>query len=326
MNVFSADQPVLLLSMNKSAILLPNWIGDMLLALSLVMKMPEERRAGTTLLVPRHMAELVEVLSGMPHITYARRTVEERKATISAVRQRMFDSIFLLPYSFSSALFAYRTGIPRRRGLSREMRGFLLTERLPGNLRDRNCHITREYAAILDVPFAEPELWQGSPVVSDHAYRGSVVFCPGAEYGPAKKWMYFADLARLLEGERIVILGTASDRQAAADVVQAVPDRVTDLTGKTTLPEAASIMSGARLVVSNDSGLMHLAGFLGTPVAGIFGSTSPVWTRPNGSKTSVLFSNEPCAPCFRRTCRYGHYRCLHDIGPLDVVKAMKTLC
>ncbi len=314
------------MSMNKSAILLPNWIGDMLLALSLVMKMPEEKRVSTTLLVPRHMADLVKVLSGMQQITYARRTAGERKSTIAAVRQKAFDSVYLLPYSFSSALFAYRTGIARRRGLSREMRGLLLTERLPGNLRDKSRHITREYAAILNVPFTEPELWQGVPVAPDPEYRNCVVFCPGAEYGPAKKWMGFAGLARLLDGERIVVLGTESDRQAARDVVHAVPDRALDLTGKTTLPEAAAIMSAARLVVSNDSGLMHLAGYLGRPVAGIFGSTSPVWTRPIGAKTSVLFSKEPCAPCFQRTCRYGHYRCLHETGPHDVIQAMQTLC
>jgi heptosyltransferase-2 len=159
-------------------------------------------------------------------------------------------------------------------------------------------------------------------MAKEPAYEGCVVFCPGAKFGPAKRWPHFRELALMLEHERIVVLGTAEDRDTADEIVRAAGDRVTDLTGKTSLTEAAAIMAGARAVVSNDSGLMHLAGFIGVPVIGIFGSTSPVWTRPLGCKTVVLASGEECSPCFRRTCRYGHYRCQEGIRPETVAAAL----
>lgn len=311
--------------MEPSVILMPNWIGDMLLALSVVLRMPENRLAATTLLIPEHMTGLARLLCDLPQLTYARSSPDDRRRTLSGVRQGGFASIYLLPYSFSSAWMAMRSGIPRRRGLSRDMRGFLLTDPLPGKLRDRMHHIVREYAMILDLPYTSPASWKGIETESNTAYAGAVVFCPGAKYGPSKKWGHFPELARLLGNEKIVVLGTTDDRDAAAEIVQNAGNRVTDLTGKTSLTAAASVMAGASVVVSNDSGLMHLAGFLGVPVVGLFGSTSPVWTRPLGKRTAVLQSEEPCVPCFRRTCRYGHYRCLEGITPVDVEKEISLM-
>ncbi len=304
--------------MSHTAILLPNWIGDLLLALSVVDTLPAERRARTTLLVPKKMGGLVGLLSNLPQIPYDRADNVEVQRTLAAVRGGGFGAIHLLPYSFSSAWFAFRTAIPVRRGLSLEMRGLLLTERLPGSLRDKSCHITREYAEILQVPYREPEAWQGKEIVADESRRGCVVYCPGAAYGPAKRWPHFPELARMQAGQRIVVLGAASDSEAAREITEAAPGRVEVLTGKTSLAEAAAIMAGASAVVSNDSGLMHLAGYLGTPVVGIFGSTSPVWTRPLGQKSVIMQSTEPCAPCFERTCQYGHYRCLSSISARSV--------
>lgn len=311
--------------MSRSAILLPNWIGDLLMALSVVESLPPERRSRTTLLVPKNMGGLVETLSDLPWIPYNRRDRNEVSQTVRNVSAQGFSAIYLLPYSFSSAWFAWRTGIPARRGLSRELRRFLLTEPLPWSLRDKSRHITREYAEILQAPYHAPEEWGGAAVEADERYAGSVVYCPGAAYGPAKRWPHFAELARLQEGYRIVVLGAGADSEAAAQIAQVAPGRVTDLTGKTSLKEAASIMAAARAVVSNDSGLMHLAGYLGTPVAGIFGSTSQIWTRPLGRRSRALTSREPCSPCYRRTCKFGHYRCLENITAADVAAEVERL-
>jgi heptosyltransferase II len=312
--------------MKRSLVLLPNWIGDMLLALSIIMKLPESRRSDMTLLVPKSMTGLVKLLTGMPQIEYARADESEKKRTLSAVRAGSFNTIYLLPYSFSSALFAMRTGIPVRRGLAREMRGFLLTQRLSGRLRDKTQHITREYAEILDTSFSSPEAWNGVMVTPDKRYAGSVVYCPGAAFGPAKKWRHFPELAAMQGNYHIVVLGTNDDGESAREIVSKAPGRVTDLTGKTTLTEAAAIMVAARAVVSNDSGLMHLAGYLCVPVVGLFGSTSPAWTRPLGKKSITIQSTEFCAPCFRHTCRYNHYRCLENITPKEVLKELEKIC
>ncbi|TLU88233.1 MAG: lipopolysaccharide heptosyltransferase II [Chlorobium sp.] len=312
--------------MNSSVVLMPNWIGDMLLALSIVERLPERRRLKTTLLVPGQMSGLVSLLSDLPRIEFARADADEMKRTVQGVRSRGFDTMYLLPFSFSSAWFGMKTGVPVRRGLSLEMRRFLLTEPLSGNLRDKSSHITHEYAKILDTPYSPPEEWIGKTVMPDRSHAGSIVFCPGAIYGPAKKWRHFPELALLKERDKIVILGKPEDRESAMEIVRMAPGRITDLTGKTSLTEAASIMAGARAVVSNDSGLMHLAAFIGTPVIGLFGSTSPIWTRPLGKRSIAMNFPEPCAPCFDRKCRYGHYRCLENITPNIVAEAMEKLC
>lgn len=311
--------------MNPSIVLLPNWIGDMLLALSIVTRLPETRRSNTTLLVPEQMSGLVRMLCDLPLIEFARNDTNERKSTVTAVRSGNFHTIYLLPFSFSSAWFALKSGVPVRRGLSREMRRFLLNDPLPGDLRNKSQHITSEYARILDTPFRSPETWTGTPVLPDDSYKGSIVYCPGAAYGPAKQWPHFAELARLQEQYHIVVLGTRNDQESAQKIVRVAPGRVTDLTGRTSLTEAAAIMSGACGVVSNDSGLMHLAAYIGTPVIGLFGSTSPVWTRPLGKRSMAMNFPEQCAPCFQRTCRYQHYRCLENIKPDAVAAVMANL-
>ena len=316
--------------MNSSIVLLPNWIGDMLLALSVVMRLPESRRSHTTLLVPGQMSGLVRMLCDLPVIEYGRTDADNRKRTLEAVRMGGFQTLYLLPFSFSSAWFAMKTGVPVRRGLSREMRRFLLTDPLPRDVININNnklhHITNEYAEILDTPFLPPEEWNGVTVLHDRNYSGSIVYCPGAAYGPAKKWRHFSELALLQERYNIVILGSREDGEPAQEIVRTAPERVQDLTGKTSLTEVAAIMASARAVISNDSGLMHLAAYIGTPVIGLFGSTSPVWTHPIGKKSIALNVPEPCAPCFDKTCRYHHYRCLENITPNNVAKVMEKLC
>ncbi|EAT59214.1 lipopolysaccharide heptosyltransferase II [Chlorobium ferrooxidans] len=313
--------------MNPSIVLLPNWIGDMLLALSLVMRLPESRRSETTLLVPPQMSGLVGELCDLPRIEYLRSSAEERKRTLNAVRNGGFHAFYLIPFSFSSAWFAMKTGVPLRRGLPEEMRRFLLTDPVSEEFSDNKLiHITREYAAILDMPYHPPEEWKGVKVEPGRSHAGSIVYCPGAAYGPAKKWPHFPELAKLHARFNIVVLGMKEDRQSAEEIAGMAPGRVTDLTGRTSLKEVAAIMSVARGVVSNDSGLMHLAGYIGTPVIGLFGSTSPVWTGPLGKQSIVMNYPEPCAPCFQRTCKYHHYRCLANITPEAVAAAMEKLC
>jgi len=302
----------------------------MLLALSVVMRLPESRRTQTTLLVPGQMSGLVRMLCDLPVIEYGRSDAVDRKRSIEAVRMGGFHTMYLLPFSFSSAWFAMKTGVPVRRGLSREMRRFLLTDPLPRDVINLNNnklhHITNEYAEILNTPFISHEEWSGVTVLPDTKYNDSIVYCPGAAYGPTKKWRHFPELALLQDRYNIVVLGSRGDGESAQEIVRMAPKKVLDLTGKTSLTEAAAIISAARAVISNDSGLMHLAAYIGTPVIGIFGSTSPVWTRPLGKKSIAMYMPEPCAPCFDRVCRLQHYQCLENILPDAVDDAVKKLC
>ena len=139
------------------------------------------------------------------------------------------------------------------------------------------------------------------------------VLCPGAEYGPAKRWPYFAQLAQRL-AMPVVLLGSANDVAAAAGVGG------TNLVGKTTLDEAIDLIAGAKLVVSNDSGLMHIAAALGRPLVALFGSSSPQMTPPQAGRAHVLWLKPECSPCYQRECPLGHFRCMRELS-VDLVLA-----
>jgi heptosyltransferase-2 len=149
----------------------------------------------------------------------------------------------------------------------------------------------------------------------EHPY---VVLCPGAEYGPAKRWPYFRDLAQRL-ALPAVVLGSAKDAEAA----RGIPGR--DLAGKTSLDEAIDLIAGAAYVVSNDSGLMHIAAALGRPQVALFGSSSPSHTPPLSPAARVLWLRLECSPCFERTCPLGHFRCMREMTVETVLEEIQNL-
>ncbi len=306
--------------MSRELIVMPNWLGDYLMALSIVSKMDTPSGHLRSLLSPPYLIELTTLLAPqLSCIPYDRSSKSAYRDTLKRIRQEKFDRASLLPYSFSSAWTIFRTGIRVRRGLSKDGRGLLLTSRLPGSLRDRSRHILEEFATILEQPFRSPEEWSVAPPIELlQRYQGAIVLCPGAKFGPSKRWPGFENLPHLLPDTRFVVIGSKGD-----GLQEPRMNTVTDLTGKTSLTQAAAILAGATAVVSNDSGLMHLAGFLNVPVVGIFGSTSPVWTRPVGSHVTIVETDESCSPCFRRTCRYGHYNCLRGISAERVAELLR---
>jgi heptosyltransferase-2 len=148
------------------------------------------------------------------------------------------------------------------------------------------------------------------------------ILCPGAEYGPAKRWppTHFADLARrLLEtGSRVWIVGSPNDRLAADAVIGAAGEsakRIRDLTGKTDLGTAIDLLSAASVVISNDSGLMHAAAAVGAPVVALFGSSSPAYTPPLSPQARIARIDIACSPCFKRECPLGHFKCMRELAP-----------
>ncbi len=301
---------------------MPNWIGDFVLALAVLKHTRHDMADAPALLLPPYLMELQEHIGGFDSIAYRRTTSGQYKESVRAVRRAGFERIAILPHSMSSAWFAFRCGIRRRRGIARELRGLFLTERLSSRLADRRTHLTSEYAAVLQAPPFDPARWEGIDTAGFGEYRNAVVFCPGAKYGPSKRWRGWRDLADKLTDSRIVILGGAEDAAFGMEIARGRKDRIINLAGETSLVDAARIIAEATAVVSNDSGLMHLAGFLGTPLVAIFGSTSPAWTLPLGRRSIVLYIGEPCSPCFKRTCRYGHYRCLGRISADTVFKSV----
>ncbi|MDD5673815.1 MAG: lipopolysaccharide heptosyltransferase II [Chitinivibrionales bacterium] len=310
--------------MRHVAVLMPNWIGDFVLALTTVLqKKILEPDSKITLIVPEKLRELAENICDLPIIIYSRKNNKEYLRSVQSVKAEHFQRIFILPRSFSSALFGFRTRIKNRRGIVNELRGALLNERLPRSLHNKNYHLLQEYSSVLEIPFETPEAWEPKPL--DYQKNGAIVFCPDAQYGKSKRWSGFAALARKMEGESIVVIGGQQENKIGDEIAAINPQRIKNCMGQTTLSEALAIIRNARLVISNDSGLMHCAAFYGVPLVGIFCSTSPTWTRPPGKSAVILQSKVTCAPCFKKICQYGHYHCLESVTVTEVLEAMQKL-
>jgi heptosyltransferase-2 len=157
--------------------------------------------------------------------------------------------------------------------------------------------------------------------------RSAVAFCPGAEYGEAKRWPveHFAALAlrAVGAGQQVWLVGSQNDGPIGRAVAErAAHPCVVDLCGRTKLTDAIDLLSAAAAVVSNDSGLMHVAAALNRPLIALYGSSSAAYTPPLASSASVLALKLDCSPCFQRTCPLGHLRCLRDLAPERVWEAL----
>jgi heptosyltransferase-2 len=241
--------------------------------------------------------------------------------------------VVVFPRSFSSAVRAAVVGARERIGIDDEARGLLLTRRVALPWAARSRHLAEEFARIAeaagavrpdDAPRLSLDAAHRRRAAALLAARGAslearplVAVCPGAAFGPAKRWAAerFADVAARARGAGadVALLGADADRDATAAVARALSRAdapacgaaALDLTGATDLPLLAALLALARVALVNDSGPMHLAAAVGTPVVALFGSTSPDWTAPLGAGHTVIRYPVPCSPCFRRDCPIG---------------------
>jgi heptosyltransferase-2 len=250
-----------------------------------------------------------------------------------------YDQAFVLPNSFKSALVPFWARIPVRIGWLGEFRIGLLNrwrrldpERYPLMI-ERFMALALPESALVPKPYPAPRL-----VVDvenrDRLLRahqlvtsgGVVVLCPGAEFGPAKRWPaeHYATVARhaVARAKQVWLIGSAGDRAICAAIEAQAPVGVVNLAGRTGLLDAVDLLSCAEHVVCNDSGLMHVAGALEVPLTAVFGSTSPGFTPPLGPGARVLRLELPCSPCFERECPLGHLRCLTGLRPERVIEAL----
>jgi heptosyltransferase-2 len=161
--------------------------------------------------------------------------------------------------------------------------------------------------------------------------RPLLALCPGAEFGPAKRWPpgHYGELARnyLARGWQVALFGSANDRDVCAQIRRACGEssHCHDLAGRTSLAEVVDLLSLSAAVVSNDSGLMHVAAALRVPLLALYGATSPAFTPPLGTGSATLVSGIECAPCFARECPLGHHRCMQELPPRQVTDALDAL-
>jgi heptosyltransferase-2 len=248
--------------------------------------------------------------------------LRERWRLARELKRRGYDSAIVLPNSWKSALVPFLARIPRRTGYTGELRYGLLNSIHRRNGAPMPLHYAR-LAGEGNDDSSTGGLKVDAEEIAEAKRRFGIegryaVLCPGAEYGPAKRWPYFKEAAQKI-GLPVVLLGSANDRAAAAGI----PGK--DLTGKTTLDEAVRLIAGASVVVSNDSGLMHVAAALGRPQVALFGSSSPLHTPPASQRSRVLWLKLQCSPCFARECPLGHFRCMRDLSVERVLAEVQRL-
>ena len=329
--------------MSRTLVVAPSWIGDAVLSHPLLVRLKEADPSGSidvlappwVLAVYRRMPEVAGTIEN-PFGHGALRLGARRRFAKSL---GAYDRAFVLPNSFKSALIPWHAGIRQRVGFRGEMRYGLINdvraldkEALPLQV-ERYTALAQPRGEALRRPVPEPRLIVDpssrnaalARLGLDHG-RPVTAFAPGAEYGPAKRWpaAHFAALGRVLvdRGAQVWLFGSAKDSAIAREIVAAIGTHAVDLTGRTSLDEAIDLMSLASRVVSNDSGLMHIAAALDRPMAAIFGSSSPAYTPPLSAKARVVRLNLACSPCFQRECPLGHTNCLRLIEPATIEAAL----
>ena len=315
-------------------IVAPSWVGDAILSEPLVAVLREPLGEPIVdVLAPPWCAPVYARMRGIGRIVenplgHGELGLGRRRALAREIRARAYTRAFVLPNSFKSALIPWFAGIPRRIGYAGEGRRALLTEtrRLD---RTASPRLVDRFVA-LAVPKGRLIPTPPAPVLVPNAanagaamralklstHRPIAIFCPGAEYGPAKRWPaeHFIALARRLleEGYAVWLLGSPNDQAAALPIAAAIPG-VRDLTGRTDLGTAIDLLSLASVVVSNDSGLMHAAAAVGRPLVALFGSSSPDYTPPLSPLAHIAKIDIVCSPCFQRECPLGHFKCMREL-------------
>jgi heptosyltransferase-2 len=339
------------MSTQRVLIVGPNWVGDMVIAQGLFKDL--KRLDPETIIDVVAPPWSMPLLLRMPEVHQAislpvkhgELALLRRYRLGRQLRGQAYTRAIVLPNSFKSAILPWFARVPQRSGYIGEMRHGLLNE---AHVMDqlRMPLLVQRYVALGYPPGGYPSHMDISPprLRVDEQARDDlvqrfeltvngriIVFAPGAQYGPAKQWpgQHFADLAARLrmQGIQVWLFGSQQDVQICESITRRAGKGVTDLCNRTSLQEAMDLMSLASAVVTNDSGLMHIAAALQLPIVAIFGSSTPGYTPPLSPETStrILHLGLSCSPCFKRECPFGHTHCLTQIDVERVHEAVMEL-
>jgi lipopolysaccharide heptosyltransferase II len=301
----------------------PNWIGDAVLSFP-SLKAIAQISERITVVAHSRTAPLFGKLSWVAEIR-SFRSKKELLGNSLRLRSREFSKGVVFPLSLSSAGFIFLCGARERIGYSGGLRGVLLTQSIPLRGDYRSLHLARTYfelARTMDpaAAYSHPVL----PVGPSPSHPRLVGIAPGASYGPAKRWRRerYVTLVNSLVQLRdcqVFVFGGPGEPPIRQEFDPVVRKRVEDYTGRADILQTAELVSQCRVLVTNDSGIMHLAAAVGTSVVALFGSTNPSWTGPLGKDHSVVRKPVSCSPCYRRRCSYGTYECLEKINVEEVL-------
>ena len=338
-------------------IIAPNWIGDAVMTQPLLAALKSQYPASTIdVLASTWVAPIYRACSEVNDVIEANFQHKQlqwslRKQLANDLRLRGYQACFILPNSLKSALIPWMANIPFRIGYRGELRFGLINIALNNPSKINRPPMVEHYLALSQLLSDEetlaaktltPKLNVSSSAkqsidkkLSDTNIdsKSVFIFCPGAEYGPTKRWpaSHFSELAnhlaQQLPNANIILLGSKSDHELAEAILQQSQDsvKIHNWCGKTSLDEAIALIGAAKAVVSNDSGLMHIAAALKIPQIAIFGSSDPAHTPPLSENAKVIWLNLPCSPCHKKECPLGHLKCLNDILPQQVLATLNTL-
>jgi heptosyltransferase-2 len=327
--------------MKKILVIAPSWVGDCMLMQPMLRRLKQRHpHALIDILAPpwtekllRWMPEVHDVLiNPFPHGALQ---LAKRHALGKSLRAAHYDQAIVTPNSWKSALVPFFARIPLRTGFIGETRYGLLNDArkldksvLPFMV-ERFAYLAEARGDALLRPVPNPHLEvstaQRQQVLEKLGLTSDqpiAIFCPGAEYGPAKRWpeAHYAELAQTLHqrGYAVWLLGSGKDKPVGDEIVRLSGDACRNLCGATDLADAIALLACAEMVVSNDSGLMHLAAALDRPMLAIFGSSSPQFTPPMSDAARVIQLNLDCIPCFKRVCPLQHFNCMKQLTPASL--------
>jgi heptosyltransferase-2 len=338
--------------MMKILIIGPSWVGDMVMSQSLYKALKQKHPQATIDVLAPAWCE--PILARMPEVNrsiempigHGALNIKGRWKIGRQLKSVGYTHAFVLPNSAKSALIPLFAGIPHRIGWKGEMRYGLLTDLRPDK-RLFQYYVERFVALASDKARMKQEVELKScprPALTvntqaqAHTFerfnlnteRHIIGMCPGAEFGPAKRWpdTHYAEVAQhaIDKGQQVWLFGSGKDREVTEKIRSALTKEAQtychNLAGSTTLIEAVDLLAACNTVVSNDSGLMHISAAVGAKVIAVYGSSSPDYTPPLTDKLTMVHTDIECRPCFKRECPLGHMNCLNKLGSEQVIKRL----
>jgi heptosyltransferase-2 len=332
---------------NKILIRGTNWIGDAILTIPAMASIRATYpHAHIAVLVKPWVADIYKLFSAVDEVIIYENKHDTPAGVFRLARMlknRNFDAAILLQNAIEAAIIAFMARIPLRAGYDSDARGLLLTHSVKRTKEIRKVHQIEYYSEMvkaLGCVSVDREMRLETRINIQDARsivkkyipetnKAIIGIAPGATYGPAKKWFpdRFAAVADKLSDSfsmQVILLGSKADWETAEEVRKAARIKLINLAGKTNLREAIYLISQCRLFLSNDSGLMHIAGALNIPTVAIFGSTNPITTSPAGNNTAIVHQNVSCSPCLEETCPTD-FCCMKLISVENVFAAAQNI-
>jgi heptosyltransferase II len=333
---------------DKILIVGPSWVGDMVIAQSLYRLLVQRRNAEIHVVAPSWslpvLARMPEVARGIElAAAHGELALAERYALGRQLRAERYAQAIVLPRSAKAALVPWFARVPRRTGFRGEWRYGLLNDiRRSDPALDQTVkrfvvlgHERRDSDGPLEIPrprltmdrMNRDRLWRELALPND---RPTIALAPGAEYGPAKRWPieHFAELAARLaaDGVVVIVLGSAKERELGERIrAVAGESSVRNLCGTTSLADAVDLLASVPIVITNDSGLLHVAAATDAHVVALYGSSTPNYTPPLTAANTIFYTGIECSPCFERVCPLGHLKCLREITVATVLDAVRRV-